>query len=904
MTNKKSLKIKYLLVVVLLLIAIGSAFRLGTVFASEKTDVQALINDKYNTTKTVVGVTPYNGNAVLDSYKDKADWHLNQVGTVEYDGSYDDVKNTFFAECELLTNIVNEGNKLVAHVDGLSKGNYLDKKWEDIQTIKDEALELFDMTKLYDAGNLNVDYVKGKVDAAISKINAVEQKPAAEDLTADRTQAKNAMQDRLNAFKNSGVYSNTVKSGMDADYTDYCDRVDAASDKKDIDTVKGQFFSKLETYPTVIEETASDFDEFNKNNPDKPYGFDISKVENALSVYENVLNVEDRTQAIDSDYRRILIYYGNAQIEKVETRCNGIKNQYSNNNYSKITQRLEELSNEIKTCADKKAVDGAVYDANAFIADVAKNVRVIRTQGGKYNVEIEANKEYAFSPEAYVKVTDYTFYAVKKNVNRLLKKVDTGDGDKKYAVKYYLNVNVIDEDGKKLTSVDGVTFTVKIYDSKITQSLKDDDLLKVVYYYNGSMEGFNSEDKTLEDKFPSSIENEGEYLMFTTTHFSPFAICGTGSLADTFGFKDGPIYKNPFFYVAIILVLIILILLITLIVKTWKYKITFKTNGGSKVKKIKAKKNEPFVMPAVPTKAGYMFGGWFKDKECKDRFILYKLSKRKNIKVYAKWIPLSDDAPIVEESSVTVDDLYKALRTALDDYQKVGFGIGLSKKEEIGRIIISNDKVNVYLKGDVEKYKAMGYELSVANVDEVKETPMRLIVKDEEQLYKALELIDLVMAENGFSEKEGDVKDFEDITEEERLDGYVFAIENDVEAATLKDFFEVMRMEAKSYVLMGDSGTPRDMNGKYIVKAKMSEDKIDLYLPYDNGEAVDVSDDALYKDVPAHYEITDKESLIAALKVIKESMTSIGMKKYPRNASLMKQSGEASNAFGYRIRFN
>lgn len=903
MTSKKSLKIKYLLVIVLLLIAIGSAFRLGTVFADEKTDAQALINDKYNTTKTIVDVTPYNGNAVLDSYKDKADWHLSQVGTVEYDGSYDDVKNVFFAECELLTNIVNEGNRLVTHVNGLAEGNYLTENWEKIQGIKEETLEFFDITKLYDGGNLNVDYVRGKVDSAISKINAVEQKPTAEDLTEYRTQAKNAMQVRLNAFKNSGVYSDTVKSGMDADYTDYCEKIDAASDETDIDTVKGQFFSKLETYPTVIEETASDFDEFNKNNPDKPYGFDISKVEIALSVYENVLNVEDRTQAIDSDYRLLLTYYGNAQVEKVEARCKDIKNQYSYKNYSKITQRIEELRNEIKACADKNAVNDAINNANAFIGSVAKNVRVIRTQGGKYNVEIEANKDYAFSPEAYVKVTDYTFYAVKKNVNRLLKKVDTGDDDKKYAVKYYLNVNVIDEDGKKLTSVEGVTFTVKIYDSSITQSLKDDNLLKVVYYYNGSMEGFNSEDKTLEDKFPSSIENEGEYLMFTTTHFSPFAICGTGSLADTFGFKDGPVYKNPFFYVAIILVLIILILLITLIVKTWKYKITFKTNGGSKVKKIKAKKNEPFVMPAVPTKAGYMFGGWFKDKECKNRFILYKLSKRKNVKVYAKWIPLGD-APIIEESSVTVDDLYKALRTALDDYQKVGFGIGLSKREEIGRIIISNDKVNVYLKGDVEKYEAMGYELSVANVDEVKETPMRITVKDEEQLYKALELIDLVMAENGFSEKEGDVNDFEDITEEERLDGYVFAIENDVEATTLKDFFEVMRMEAKSYVLMGDSGTPRDMNGKYIVKAKMSDDKIDLYLPYDNGEAVDVSDDALYKDVPARYEVTDKETLIAALKVIQESMTRIGMKKYPRNASLMKQSGEASNAFGYRIRFN
>ncbi|HBF44803.1 MAG TPA: hypothetical protein DDW16_04190, partial [Clostridiales bacterium] len=370
------------------------------------------------------------------------------------------------------------------------------------------------------------------------------------------------------------------------------------------------------------------------------------------------------------------------------------------------------------------------------------------------------------------------------------------------------------------------------------------------------MEGYDSENNTLSDKFPSSIENEGEYLMFTTTHFSPFAICGTGSAMDALGFKDGPLYKNPFFYVAIILLAIVLILLITLIVKTWRYKITFKTNGGSKVKSIKAKKNEPFVMPSIPTKEGYIFGGWFKDKECTDRFILYKLEKRKSVKVYAKWIPLSD-SEVLENSTVTLDDLYKALRASLDDYKKIGFGIGLKKKEEIGRIIISNDKVNLYLTGDVEKIKEMGYDVSLANVDEVKETPVKMVVKTEEDLYKALELIDIVMAENGFAEKDGTPDELGEISDEERLNGYVFAVENEKEATTLKDFFELLRTQAKSYVLMGDSGTPRDFSGKYIVKAKLEENKIDLYLPYNNGNAEVVCEE-VFKDVPAHYTITDK----------------------------------------------
>ena len=197
----------------------------------------------------------------------------------------------------------------------------------------------------------------------------------------------------------------------------------------------------------------------------------------------------------------------------------------------------------------------------------------------------------------------------------------------------------------------------------------------------------------------------------------------------------------------------------------------------------------------------------------------------------------------------------------------------------------------------------MGYDVSIANVDEVKETPVKMVVKTEEDLYKALELIDIVMAENGFAEKDGTPDELAEISDEERLNGYVFAVENDVEATTLRDFFEIMRTQAKSYVLMGDSGTPRDFSGKYIVKAKLEENKIDLYLPYNNGNAEVVCEE-VFKDVPAHYTITDKDGLISAMKVLNESMLSLGMKKYPRNASLMKQSGEESNAFGYRIRFN
>ena len=94
-----------------------------------------------------------------------------------------------------------------------------------------------------------------------------------------------------------------------------------------------------------------------------------------------------------------------------------------------------------------------------------------------------------------------------------------------------------------------------------------------------------------------------------------------------------------------------------------------------------------------------------------------------------------------------------------------------------------------------------------------------ILVGNEEDLYMGLELIDIAMKSKGFTDKPGD-PEIKPITAEERELGFLFSFKNDKVADTLKEWFELLRLEAKSFVLMGDSGTPRDLNGKYIVTAK------------------------------------------------------------------------------------
>ena len=71
----------------------------------------------------------------------------------------------------------------------------------------------------------------------------------------------------------------------------------------------------------------------------------------------------------------------------------------------------------------------------------------------------------------------------------------------------------------------------------------------------------------------------------------------------------------------------------------WKkneYTITFNTNGGSEINPIKEKYNEEIEEIDIPTKTGYKFAGWYKDKELTEVYTPTQMPAE-NITLYAKW---------------------------------------------------------------------------------------------------------------------------------------------------------------------------------------------------------------------------------------------------------------------------
>lgn len=122
------------------------------------------------------------------------------------------------------------------------------------------------------------------------------------------------------------------------------------------------------------------------------------------------------------------------------------------------------------------------------------------------------------------------------------------------------------------------------------------------------------------------------------------------------------------------------------------YKITYRTNGGkllSSIKKTYNLKSKTFMLPK-PTRRGYDFDGWYKEKKWKHRVDKIKYGSVGNLTVYAKWVkctrqPRADSAKITSckataANTVKVKASIKKRIASEDDYYYLIYVDPISKR--------------------------------------------------------------------------------------------------------------------------------------------------------------------------------------------------------------------------------
>lgn len=102
------------------------------------------------------------------------------------------------------------------------------------------------------------------------------------------------------------------------------------------------------------------------------------------------------------------------------------------------------------------------------------------------------------------------------------------------------------------------------------------------------------------------------------------------------------------------------------VIKLGIVTVKFESNGGSAVEDIQLSSMDYAIEPEYPTKDGYIFDGWYTDKDCKNLFKFTETVIEYNITLYAKWVVYT---PINEESENT--DIPKKQYTTVYDTEYV-----------------------------------------------------------------------------------------------------------------------------------------------------------------------------------------------------------------------------------------
>ena len=542
--------------------------------------------------------------------------------------------------------------------------------------------------------------------------------------------------------------------------------------------------------------------------------------------------------------------------------------------------------------------NGAKVKANVFTSacrvktyDVANGALKRNASNAIRKIDKKMGASYFISISVYKGHKEYAF--VKESADGSPKKahwlVENKDADGnvtgytvkgEYAVTYEVSVDFATYCEKFGTYQKDKFENVKKGNARINELGEQETELSLAYGYSqGKVE-----------KLSYKLDEGGKKIVFATTHFSTFCIAGL---------EIQSLITNPLFWVAVLAALILIIVIIKIIVKNVKYTIRFVSNGGSPVAPVKASKNEYFVMPAAPVKDGFVFAGWFTDKECTVRFIETHMRRRKGYKLYAKWA-----APV---SGERLAEFYDGLRDLMQSYEKKSFKstMGLTETERLAFITGGKTYVSLYLALNAEKVKKEGYPVEVVKDKKHADIPAKLVVSTEETYARALELTRRTLLEKGLQPK----SEFEPAapsTADERAEGFEYCIVNERVAKTAEDYFELLRIALKSYVLEADNGKFKEDEKRTFARVYINNEVACLYLnSVKTIKGLAKGDSSpRFEDTPVLFKVLTAKDLLEAYELIDKMMTSYGFVKCPENANDLKDvTVPTTNGFAYTIKF-
>ena len=188
------------------------------------------------------------------------------------------------------------------------------------------------------------------------------------------------------------------------------------------------------------------------------------------------------------------------------------------------------------------------------------------------------------------------------------------------------------------------------------------------------------------------------------------------------------------------------------------HTISFDTQGGYPVKPIHKRRSQLVIMPKAE-RPGYVFGGWFFDKEC-TRPALISTMPRENVKVYARWnvirrftaedekkpqFFLPAEATSVPHPKSFLKQLKEGANVNKDTYTNLcayllghrGVRVRYTrrealfrvKKQELLRVTVRGNALRIYYALDPDAYEQKTYHHRRAEKKWAQATPLQLTVR-------------------------------------------------------------------------------------------------------------------------------------------------------------------------------
>lgn len=793
---------------------------------------------------------------------------------------------------EFLTKFVLGENDLKTAAAFNEKKAELEKLLTDyeaaVQNIKDEDVAEFEAYRTNMAEEIGDKFTA----LTINGVDSVGNKVYGSYSTAQHNTLKGIFEKYVTRTNEGGVTTDAPKDGGELDKIEY-DALEVGQRRKDLEDVRDEAIKGLEGVPrNVLETTYALYNDYLYLNGKidelaavAPGSDELIQAESALET------IADELKALKNGFESFCNGASDDVRKKYSEKEKTLSDFFDGTNLDvKVTEYVSSLSDDkydptvTVTAYYKDEFGGSLYEAKVFPST---------NDGGKLQVYANANG------------------AAKRTANNLIK-----EENKSLSVAYLLNVIVYRgyREYKVPTSIlygdvmKDVCFRIEIDLNKYyenyckTTGYEQDKFANVKNAYDAVKGGdgalcYGYGDGAIEKALAAGNKQteltEGR-LVFYTTSLNNLCIAGTG-LENWL--------TDPWTYVILIVAVILLIVIIRLVVKHWKYTIKFIVNGGSHVPSVRVSKGEAIVLPESPVKTGLVFGGWFVDSACTVRFLENKLNRRRGYKLYAKW-----SAPV---SAEVLTSFYDGLRTRMSSYEKRSFKptLGMVEKDLIANMFGKETYIILYLALDPEKAaEIVDVPVRYSHKDKkFASLPTKLIISDPQTYADALKLTEYTMRSKGLQLMDEDrLPELIASTVEERTNGFAYFVRNERVAATTADYFELLRITVKSYVMEADSGKFKPGDRFTFARIYYDAKSVDLYLPSVKGikELEKGSRKPRFGDTPVHIVICDNSDIEKAFGLIEKAMLYYGFTKHPENSNDLEDVILSdTNGFAYTVRF-